>query len=102
MVKFTVNAGQRVGIDLDRAAGSTLNSFLRLFDAQGNQLHANDDAAAPGESTASDSYLEFVFALGGTYYVGVSGSVNSSYDPTGGGADAVGSTGAYTLRIAAV
>jgi hypothetical protein len=96
--KFTVKAGQRLGFDLDRTGTSFFNSYLRLFDAAGNELTANDDAAAPGEADSFDSYIEYAFATGGTYYVAVSGSGNISYNAKTGGNDAVGSTGAFTLR----
>ena len=35
MYKFSVRAGQRVGFDIDRTAGSTLDSYIRLFNASG-------------------------------------------------------------------
>src|SRR5439155_5073270 len=57
MFKFTVAANQRIGLDLDRAAGSALDSYLRIFDAAGRQLASNDDGAAPGEAPGTESYL---------------------------------------------
>ena len=77
-------------------------SYLRLFDSKGRELHANDDAAAPGESAGFDSYLEYVFATAGTYYIGVSGVSNASYSATDGSGDFPGSTGGFTLRLFAV
>ena len=100
LIRFTVKKGQKVGFDLDRASGTSLNSFLRLFDANGNQLASNDDAAAPGETKASDSYLSFTFNTAGTYYIGVSNNANKAYEPRFGYGDGgTGSTGAYKLSL---
>ena len=79
-----MRAGQHVGFDVDRAAGSTLNSLLRLFDASGRQIATNDDAAAPGEIKGSDSFLSFTFNTAGTFYIGVSNNQNKAYNPLAG------------------
>jgi hypothetical protein len=100
MVKFTVWRGQRVGFDVDRAAGSTLDSFIRLFNAQGVQLASNNDGAAPGEGGSTSAYLEFTFSTAGTFYLGVSANPNRTYNPrTGTGDVAGGSTGGYRLTL---
>jgi uncharacterized delta-60 repeat protein len=100
LVRFTVKKGQKVGFDVDRAAGSGVNSFLRLFDANGNQLATNDDAAAPGETKGADSYLEYTFNTAGTYYIAVSNNQNRTYEPRFGYDDnGIGSTGAYKLSL---
>ena len=100
LVRFTATKGQRIGFDIDRAAGSKLNSFLRLFDAVGNPLAGNDDSAAPGESKSSDSYLTFTFNTAGTYYIGVSNNANRVYNAFNGtGDNNAGSTGAYKLSL---
>src|SRR5207249_11909802 len=65
----------------------------------GNQLAANDDAAAPGESFSYESYAEFTFRSAGTYFVAVSGYGNSSFNPTTGEGDTNGSTGGYSLTL---
>jgi uncharacterized delta-60 repeat protein len=101
--RFSARAGQRVVIDLDRAAGSRLDSILRLFDALGNELVMSDDAPAPGEAAGTtESFLDFFAGTSGTYYVGVSGAPNAHYGPTGGLGDVPGSTGGYVLRMADV
>jgi hypothetical protein len=95
-----VTKGQRVAFDVDRATGSSLNSFLRLFDTNGNQLATNDDAAAPGESKGSDSYISFTFNTAGNYFIGVSNNLNTKYEPRFGyGDNGVGSTGGYKLSL---
>lgn len=102
MFSFTVTAGQRIGFDIDNPDGSTLDSFLRCFDARGNELGSNDDGPAPNEPASNESYLELTFPVAGTYYLGVSGFGNSGYNAVTGDGDRSGSTGAFTLSIAAI
>ena len=101
---FTLVAGQTVALDVDGIDDfSNFDPFvpfedgylfqelrdipqhpdheLRLFDADGNELAANNDGAAPGEEFSRDPYLEFTAATAGTYYVGVSQLGNRNYDP---------------------
>lgn len=98
MFRFTVSRGQRVTFDIDRPSGN-LDSYLRLFDAAGNQLTFNDDAPGPGEASSYESYLDYTFTNAGTYYLGISGYGNSRYNATTGAGDASGSIGAYALVI---
>ncbi|NJR62440.1 MAG: hypothetical protein HC769_28720 [Cyanobacteria bacterium CRU_2_1] len=86
-----LNAGDTVKIDVDAVGSFTtllhpgveqrLDSELRLFDANGNELASVNNAAAPGEELSRDPYLEFTASEAGTYYVGVSQLGNRSYDP---------------------
>ena len=99
MYRFTVSAGQWVGFDIDRPSGSSLDSWVRLFDSNGTQLDYDDDGAAPGESNTYESYLEYTFTSGGTYYLGVSGYRNNVYNAVSGAGDTTGSTGDYTLIL---
>ena len=100
MFQFTVTTGQTASIDVDNASGSSLDSWMRLFDNYGNQLDASDDDAGPApENSSRESYLEYTFDTGGTYYVGISGYQNSGYDPITGTDDSSGSTGAYDITI---
>jgi len=99
MYRFTVQAGQRVGFDIDRPTGGRLDSYIRLFNGQGTQLAFNDDGAAPGETFSLESYLEYTFATGGTYYLGVSGFGNFNHNPITGNGDSNGSTGDYSLIL---
>ncbi|WP_425613729.1 beta strand repeat-containing protein [Anatilimnocola sp. NA78] len=102
---FTVTAGQTVDFDIDTALNGPggLGSFLRLFNAQGQEIAFNNDGSAPGEGTVSfDAYLRYTFTTGGTYYVGVSNATNTLYNTTTGGQDAAGgphSIGTYQLRL---
>ncbi|NEP19915.1 MAG: hypothetical protein F6J97_24020, partial [Leptolyngbya sp. SIO4C1] len=58
-----------------------LDAELRLFDAEGNELAANNDGAAPGEDFSRDPFIEYTAETAGTYYVGVSQLGNRNYDP---------------------
>ncbi len=96
---FSLEAGQTVSLDIDASEWNTLETFgypivypaldevqltdteLRLFDAQGNEVAANNDGAAPDEEFSRDPYLEFTAETAGTYYVGVSQLGNRNYDP---------------------
>lgn len=96
---FTALAGQRVGFDVDNVLTSRLDSYLRVFAANGSELAANDDAAAPGEAIGKAASLEFRFSASGTYFAVVSGSPNAASDVFTGGNDGSGSTGEYTRRL---
>ena len=102
MFSFTVAAGQRIAFDIDNPAGGTLDSFLRCFDGRGNEIGRNDDGPAPDEPASNESYLALTFSVAGTYYVGVSGFGNATYNPSTGGDDRPGSTGGYTLTLSEV
>ncbi|WP_228025272.1 PPC domain-containing protein, partial [cf. Phormidesmis sp. LEGE 11477] len=92
-----LDAGQTASFDIDTEAGEGDNGILvytdlenvslspdtelRLFDAQGNELAANNDGAAPGEEFSRDPFVEYTATDSGTYYVGVSQLGNRNYDP---------------------
>ena len=99
MFRFTAVAGQRLAFDVDRPSGGAIDSYLRVFDATGRQLAVNDNGAAPGEGATPTSYVEYTFATGGTYFVGVSGSPNKAYSAVSGGTDLTGRGGTYSLTI---
>jgi len=101
LVKFTVSAGQRVGFDVDSRNGSNLNTYLRVFNSSGTQLAANNDGAAPGETSSQFSYLAYTFSQAGTYYLGASLNPNSNYSAVTGVGDVAGSgaTGDYRLTL---
>ncbi len=90
---FSVSPGSVVDFDIDTALNGPggLGSYLRLFDAQGQQLAFNNDAAAPGENLAGfDAYLRYTFTTGGNFYLGVSNANNSLYNPVTGNGDTAG------------
>src|SRR5262249_44956433 len=81
------------------AGGRAMDTYLRVFRADGTQIGANDDCA-PGNLYSCLNNL--AIPATGTYYVGISGYPNSAYNPiTGAGAvpSPTQRTGEYTLRI---
>ena len=98
LFRVTVTSGQTVRFDIDNSS-QEFDSYIRLFDANGNELARNDDGPTPGESASLESYLQFTFATAGTYFLGVSGYGNSSYSAVSGAGDLTGSTGQYTLEV---
>jgi len=72
---------------------SGFDSYLRLFNAVGEELTNNDQFNGP------DALIDFFVTTGGTYYIGVSGFPNDDYDPTlqaSGGAQDIG---IYNLTV---
>lgn len=80
--RVTLNAGWRYSFAMDAAAGSSLDSYLRLLSATGQQLAFNDDAAG------MNSRLSFTATTSGTYYLSAQGFEAS--------------TGSYSLMMTAV
>jgi uncharacterized repeat protein (TIGR03803 family) len=96
---FTVAAGADLSFEVDKTPGTIFDSFLRLTDANGNQLVYNDDGPKPGKIFNRDSFFTYHFAQAGTYYLGSSGYPNYHYNPVTGTDLVNGTTGAYTLTI---
>lgn len=95
-----LDAGDVLTVDIDAfAQGTWLDSVVRVFDANGNEVAFSDDAAAPGETLSYDSYLQFTAQQTGNYYIGISGYGNDLYDPFDLFSGVSGSTGEYTLTL---
>lgn len=73
---------------------SSLDTYLRLFDAAGTQI-AFDDDSGPG----TNSQLARAISTSGTYYLGVTAYGNSGYNPVTGTGGSGSSTGAYSLIV---
>ncbi len=74
---------------------STLDPYIRLFDSFGTQITANNDFGG-----SRDSQITFTVPKSGTYYLGISGSTNSRYNPSvAGSGSSGGSTGFYRLTV---
>lgn len=100
LIEFQLDAGDRVTIDIDAAEfGSELDSVLRLFDSDGNELVVSDDDPALDEDFTLDSFIDFTAEFSDTYYVGVSSFSNFDYDPFVEGSGIGGSTGEYDIEI---
>jgi hypothetical protein len=99
MFRLNMATGDTLTIDTDTPT-STVDTLLRVFDAQGNEVAVNDDGSAPGEFGGVDSFLSYTATAAGDFYIGVSTFANFNYDPTleGSGASAF-SEGAYSMGI---
>ncbi len=77
-----------------RLGGSNLDSYLRLFDANGNEIAAND------QFEGSDSLINYFVTTNGTFYLAVSAFPNIDYNPnTAASGVQSQSTGVYDLSI---
>lgn len=94
-----LEANNQVTIDINASDfGSSLDSILRVFDSAGNEVAVNDDFIS------LDSFIDFTASTSDTYYIGVSGFSNFSYDPfvEGSGGNIGFSTGDYNLEITVI
>lgn len=95
LFRFTVDAGSTLTAGV--VSGGQLDAALRLFDASGNQVVISNPVAS-----LNAQINDFVFASGGTYYLGVSDSNNIGYNPnstTDGTGRPANTTGTYTLNV---
>lgn len=90
LYKFDLNSGDVFSF----SASGSLDTRVRLFDASGNQLSARTFAAAGTTTTIS-----YNVPSNGTYYVGVSGSANTNYNPGLAGSGSGNTTGTYALTL---
>ncbi|MEM7760525.1 MAG: DVUA0089 family protein, partial [Cyanobacteria bacterium P01_A01_bin.40] len=75
-------------------APDDFDSYLQLFDSSGTQLAANDNIAV------NNTFSQIEVSLDpDTYFVGISGSNNTNYDPNEAGTGTAGDTGSYTLEF---
>ena len=100
LYQVSLQAGQQLIADVDAQVVdggpplSNLDSYLRVFDASGNQLAADNDGVDPDTGQFSqDAILYFTAPAAGTYYVGVSGNPNTAYNPNVPDSGVAGSTG---------
>ena len=100
LMRVSLQVGDQLVIDVDtNQVGLALDSYVRLFDANGVERLFNDNAAAPGEANGLDSDSEFTATSAGVFYIGVSGTPNSDYNPLVEESGASGATGAYDITI---
>ncbi|MGB8169737.1 MAG: pre-peptidase C-terminal domain-containing protein, partial [Chthoniobacteraceae bacterium] len=93
LYRIVLNGGDKLVVDIDRASGSFLNSALRLFNSSGVQLTATNDFGGAGPN------FRYTVPTNGTYFVGVSGYANFSYDPAVANSGSNGTQGEYTLKL---
>ncbi|MBD2459639.1 DVUA0089 family protein [Oscillatoria sp. FACHB-1407] len=101
--KVYLNSGDLLEVSTDTdnlAAGiDKVDTYLRLFNASGVQLTQNDDNFSSGSGSSTDSFMGFRASTEGTYYIGVSGYNNATYDPLTGTGGASGDTGFYSVTV---
>jgi len=94
LFQVQLDVGDRLTIDIDaRINGSSLDSILRLFDSEGNQVAVNDDFGS------LDSFISFDPSVSDIYYIGVSSFSNFDYNPFVAGSGTGSSTGEYNIDI---
>lgn len=99
LYKVNLISGDIITADIDaQTIGSPLNSVLRIFDADGNQLLRNNNTVVEGV-TSADSFLKFNVPQEGNFYIGVSSARNFSYNPNVAGSGSGNSSGAYDLIL---
>ncbi len=95
LMRLTVKSGTLVEVDLDLLAddiGQTpIDSVIRFFDAQGNELTAVPN---PGEDKVQTTAVS-----DGLIYIGFSGVGNEDYDPRVEGSAEAGQMGTYSATI---
>ena len=96
LYKFVATSSGAYDIRTDTSQEGSADTFLRLFDSAGTQLASNDNAS----DATTASFIRAELVAGQTYYIGVSGSGNSSYSPISGSGTTDGATGNYGLSIA--
>jgi len=96
-----LDGGERLGFDIDLTGRlNGLDSYIRLYDSRWNRLAFNDNGSAPDDGfTLKESYLEYTFTSGGTYYLVVSSMQNRTASPTELRSRTAGTTGTYNLVI---
>ncbi len=96
LFRFVGAAGTTLNATVTPGAG-TLDSVLRLFDSQGNELLIDD------RTDTTESSVSFTITQGSTFYLGVSGAGNNNYVLTSGGSgNPSATTGDYTIQISVV
>ncbi|WP_367154929.1 choice-of-anchor D domain-containing protein [Methylomonas sp. HYX-M1] len=92
MYRIDVNGGDVLSFDLSNSNDDY--HILRIFDADGNQLDINYFYSNTTEQ------MHWTAPAGGSYFVGISGAYNSSYDPNvSGSGESSFYTGDYALNI---
>ena len=97
MYRVVVRAGQTLVIDVSGESvgeASAVDSYVRVFNAAGVQVRANDNFAG-----SLDSRVILTPRRTNVFFIGVSGSGNSRYNPRLARNARPGSTGGYQLAL---
>jgi Subtilase family/Bacterial pre-peptidase C-terminal domain len=97
LFRFLVESPGNVTIQLGShtTIPEDFDTYLRLFDGDGNELAANNDS----ETESSPFSVIETFLEPGTYYAGVSGYNNSDYNPNVADSGVTGATGNYSIQF---
>lgn len=97
LYRFTPTTSGTVNIQAQSVEAYSSDTYLRLFNANGSQIAANDDE----NSITRGSFVQAAVTAGTTYYIGVNGAGPNAgnYDPFTGAGAANGSPGSYTLIV---
>ncbi|MGL6211585.1 MAG: hypothetical protein ACRC14_17320, partial [Paracoccaceae bacterium] len=81
MVRIDLVAGSEYAFDIDN--GIAGDFYLRIFDAFGTEVRANDDGNRLGDDVvfSLSPYLEFIPNYSGSFYIAVSPYYLDDYDP---------------------
>ena len=95
LYRFTPEQDSVVEIRAAADEEFSADTFLRLFDSEGNEIAANDNES----ELTRGSFLQQEVTAGTEYIIGVNGDGESarSYNPITGEGATAGSTGSYTL-----
>ncbi|MCU0838548.1 MAG: DVUA0089 family protein [Rhodospirillales bacterium] len=94
LFKIELTKGWLLSLDVDGKSPG-FDGYLRLFDADGVELAANNDRSPVDK----DPILSWTAGADGIYYVGVSGFANVAYNPFVQASGVAGSTGNYDLVV---
>ena len=97
LVRLNLEAGSNVVLIASSTTipGSLLDPYLRLFDESGREIASNNDFGG-----TRDSKITFTVPKTGRYFLGVSGSANTRYNPNVANSGANGgSQGQYELTV---
>jgi Ca2+-binding RTX toxin-like protein len=94
--KFRVTTAGTIVINVgsDAANPRNFDSFLRIFNSNGTQIASNDDINDDNRFSRLSINLQ-----PGTYYAGISGYSNDTYNPRVAGSGIAGATGNYSLQF---
>ncbi|AFZ51399.1 Ig-like domain-containing protein [Dactylococcopsis salina] len=97
LYRVTLAKGQQLSAEINTDNSSSLDSILRIFDQNGTEVALNDDQ----KNDSTDSLVKFTVedADRATYFVGVSGFDNRTYNPNLENSGTKGSTGEYNLTL---
>ena len=97
LYRFTPEGDSVVNIRAAADEAFSADTYLRLFDSEGNEIAENDDET----ELTRGSFLQQEVTAGTEYIIGVNGDGDSarSYNPITGEGATAGSTGSYTLSV---